>query len=226
MRSPDPTSRTVVKPASTTARALTAAPMACSATSRRKPLTNAWFQSSLYSPVRWVWASMNPGAERRVAQVDHAGPPRGSARSAPAATIFEPSTRTTPRRHQLVRLAVEEPGGLDRRDGRLLLLGQEPEGGDQGSDSRPRREPASVSSCASFSRQVGRSESLPKRHIMRKEPRHHHSCAPQTIRSWRPVAAAIQTMIESANCAANGPVISSAYSVAVSHSGSTTGRID
>ena len=124
MRSLEPTSRTVVKPASTTARALTAALMACSATSRRNSLTNAWFQSSLYSPVRWVWASMNPGKSVASPRSITAAP-AGIVQPRPGRDDLRALDQDDAVAHQLVRLAVEEPRGLEGRDARLFLLGPE-----------------------------------------------------------------------------------------------------
>ena len=190
-----------MKPASTTARALTAAPMACSATSRRKPLTKARFQSSLYSPVRWVWASMNPG-ESVASPRSMTLAPSGIGTPAPAADDPRALDQHHSGTHQLVRLAVEEPGGLDRRDGRLRLLGLEREGGDQGSDSRPRREPASLASYASHSGLLGSYRRVPGTAYYEASRRGITISVAAAIRRRIPVAKlAIEKMTSQRNCA-------------------------
>ena len=63
-----------MKPASTTSRALTAAPIACSATSRRKPLTKALVPVVVVLAGQVGMGVDEARAERRVAEVDDLAP--------------------------------------------------------------------------------------------------------------------------------------------------------
>ena len=95
MKSLEPTSRTVVKPASSVRLAYTLASSARSAIGFLRASRVSRFQSPLASPERCVWASMRPGnsvaSPRSITSA-----PAGSAAPGPMAVIFSPATTTKP----------------------------------------------------------------------------------------------------------------------------------
>ena len=95
MRSLEPTSRTVVKPAISVRRAYSVAMIACSGMGFFSQSSWSCFQSRLDSKLRWVWASIRPGSSVASPRSSTRAP-AGTCALEPAATMRPSDTTTTP----------------------------------------------------------------------------------------------------------------------------------